>query len=137
MKTAIVPTAVLILSSAMLGCTTVDPVGDYAPACTAFAGDTIELKDGRFVWDKFTDARRVTADGKVEDQFPAHPMRGRYVIEKDKLILKPDAGGVTSVFYLVNKDGQNYVLNVVQHSEWKATGSMPTCALMQAARTTN
>ena len=120
----------LAMAAALGACAAQDHSGAYAPACMAMAGDRIELEGDRFVWDKFTDEVKVSSDGKVEDQFPAHPMSGRYQVEGSKLILIPDSGGVTSVFYLVREQGHAYVLNVVQHSEWQATGSMPNCALM-------
>ena len=125
-------TAFLLVTMAG-ACASVDHSGKYAPGCMAHAGDTIELYDGRFVWDKFTDEVRLTADGQREDQFPAHPMKGNYEVKDDKLILKPDSGGITSVFYLVRQDGHNYVMNVKQHSEWQTTGAMPECALMHSA----
>ena len=84
------------------------------------------------MWDKFTDEIRVSADGKREDQFPAHPMKGQYEVDGDRLILRPDAGGVTSVFYMVNDSGHHYVMNVEQHSQWRTTGAMPDCALMRS-----
>ena len=96
----------------------------------AMAGDTIELDHNRFVWDKFTDEVKVDASGNVTDAFPAHPVRGNYQIQGDKLVLKPDADGVTSIFYMLNDGGNHYVMNVVQHSEWQATGAIPACALV-------
>lgn len=132
MKIVTHATGTLACLAIVSGCATADYSGRYAPGCTAFAGDTIELAGDRFVWDKFTDEVRISADGKREDQFPAHPMKGHYEIDGDKLILRPDAGGVTSVFYMVSESGNRYVMNVKQHSQWRATGAMPDCALTRA-----
>lgn len=126
---------VLVISAAVVGaCASVDHSGAYAPGCMAMAGDTIDLDGDRFVWDKFTDEVRVDPEGKVEDQFPAHPMQGHFEVENDKLILRPDSDGVTSVFYLVEDGDNRYVLNVVQHSEWQATGAIPECSLVRDAQ---
>ena len=132
MKTVYQRISALLVAGALTACASVDHAGAYAPGCMAMAGDTIELDGERFVWDKFTDEVRFNPDGKVDDAFPAHPISGYYEVDHDKLILKPDSNGVTSVFYLVNDSGHNYVLNVMQHSEWRATGAMPKCALTQA-----
>src|SRR5210317_1448403 len=36
--------------------------GTYEPSCIAFEGNTIELSDNRFTWDKFTDEVRIEED---------------------------------------------------------------------------
>ncbi len=138
MKPCINIPAIALTASLIAACASVTQSGEvarngkYAPGCMAMAGDTIELDDGRFVWDKFTDAVKLGADGKKEDAYPAHPMHGNYEVSGNKLVLKPDAGGVTSVFYLVNEGGDHYVLNVVQHSQWLTAGTIPACALIHS-----
>ena len=84
-KTAKFP-AIACFALSFCGC--VSSEGRYSPDCIAFAGDTIELADGRFEWDKFTDQVRMDDNGKVTiDNRPVHT----YTLSNDIAYIEPQA----------------------------------------------
>ena len=58
---------VCLFAAAVTGCASID--GVYQPDCVAFEGDVVTLKSGGFVWERFTDAVEIDADGKRIDPF--------------------------------------------------------------------
>lgn len=103
--------------------------GIFEPACIAYEGDRIELRDGRFEWDRFTDVRNVDANGNVIDPFPEYPKSGRYDITAGQLQLETDAGERLPDHFLLKHDGQPYLLSEEQHELFLESGQMPDCAL--------
>lgn len=108
--------------------------GTYSPACIAYAGDSIELSGNHFTWDKFTDQVIVNDAGEKVDQFPGYPMRGRYKIDGQKLILDPDTGEAPPDLYLQREGSDYYILTVEQFKEWQETGDRDDCALILGGR---
>ncbi len=125
--TKILIAAVVLISFVLFGCAS--PDGTYSPACDAFAGDTISLHDGQFVWDKFTDSISLDDDGNVIDQYPGYPVQGRYRIEGQMLIMQPDSGEALADMYIQRYKGRHYLLTASQFAAWETTGERNRCAL--------
>lgn len=104
--------------------------GTYEPSCIAFEGNTIELSDNRFTWDKFTDEVTVDNDGNKIDPFPGFPVRGTYVVEDDVVRLVTDVGELAGEMHLVRRPDQVYLLTGAEFESWQRDGEVPTCALL-------
>jgi hypothetical protein len=123
---------VLVCSFAFAaGCAAdVNITGSYTPSCAAFEGNTIELAEDRFTWDKFTDEVTVDADGNKIDPFPGFPVRGTYVVEDDVVRLTTDVGELAGEMHLVRRPDQVYLLTGEEFDSWQRDGTVPTCALL-------
>jgi hypothetical protein len=132
MKTKV---AIILASLACTAaCATNDNVaGTYAPSCVAFEGDTIELADDRFTWDKFTDEVSVDKAGNEVDPFPGFPVRGTYTVEDDVVSLVTNVGELAAELYLVHRPGQVYLLTKAEFDAWQSSGTVPDCALLLGA----
>ena len=121
--------------AACSGCVTsaADVAGTYAPSCVAFEGSTIELSDGRFTWNKFTDEVTVDDAGNEIDPFPGFPVRGTYVVNSDVLRLTTDIGELAAALHLVHRPGQVYLLTDTEFEAWQKGGTVPNCALLLGA----
>ncbi len=104
--------------------------GTYSPDCIAYAGSNISLRDGQFVWEKFTDEVVVDEDGKIVNQFPGFPMRGSYRIEGQIVHMESAAGDAMEKMYLHTRDTRQYLLTAEQFEAWQKTGKHADCALM-------
>ena len=107
-----------------------DISGTYLPSCIPFAGSKIELAEGRFTWDKFTDAVTVDDAGEVVDPFPDFPLRGVYAVDGDVLRLTTDTGELAGEMHLVRRPGQVYLLTAAEFEAWERDGTVPACALL-------
>lgn len=107
--------------------------GAYVPSCVAYEGNTIELSEGRFTWDKFTDEVTVDEDGNELDPFPGFPVRGTYVVEDDVVRLTTDVGELAGEMHLVHRPDQVYLLTGEEFESWKQDGTVPNCALLLGA----
>lgn len=103
--------------------------GFYEPACIAYEGDTIELRDGRFEWQRFTDQRKIDADGNVVKPFPAFPKTGTYDLEEGRLELVTDDGVQLDDWYIIERAGKRYLLTSTQHKVFRENNELPGCAL--------
>lgn len=108
--------------------------GTYSPACIAFAGDEIELDDGRIRWDKFTDQVVIDDHGETVDQFPDYPKGADYRIDGNRLIIESSSGMPVDTLFLLRRDRSVYLLTPQQHDEWRQTGEYPECALVLGGR---
>jgi hypothetical protein len=126
---------VLVCSFAIAaGCAAdTDIAGTYQPSCVAFEGNTIELSENRFTWDKFTDEVRVDDVGDVIDPFPGFPVRGSYNVEDDVLRLTTDVGELAAELHLVRRPDQVYLLTDAEFDAWQNDGTVPNCALLLEA----
>ena len=132
MKTTVL--ALLTSLACFAGCATnPDVAGTYVPSCVAFEGDTIELADGRFTWDKFTDEVEVDKAGNTVDPFPGFPVRGTYTVEDDVVSLVTNVGELAAELYLVHRPEQVYLLTKAEFDAWKSNGTVPDCALLLGA----
>lgn len=124
------PTRVLLIAAALItaGCQA-DIDGDYAPGCIAFAGSTIELKGGRFVWERFTDQIEVDADGNAVDPFPGYPVSGSYTLDGHRVAMTGDDGRAMEAMYLHQIDGAVRLLTQEQNDAWTARNAIDECAL--------
>jgi hypothetical protein len=104
--------------------------GTYNPSCVAFEGNTIELSEDRFTWDKFTDEVTVDDDGNTVDPFPGFPVRGTYVVDGDVVRLRTDVGELAGEMHLVRRPNQVYLLTGEEFDSWERDGAVPTCALL-------
>lgn len=107
--------------------------GVYQPGCTAYEGDTIELKGGRFEWRRFTDERVVGETGDVAPPFPGFPKSGGYDVSDGRLVLVTDDSVRLQDWFIVDNAGRRYLLDVEQHNAFLAGGSVPECALVFSA----
>lgn len=104
--------------------------GTYAPSCIAYAGSTIELREGKFVWEKFTDQVIVGEDGEVVDQFPGYPMRGSYRVDGEIVYMESSSREPVPAMYLHRHGDSYYLLTADQNASWEKTGEYAECALM-------
>ncbi len=123
---------VLLCSLAVAAGCAVDTniAGLYTPSCAAFEGNTIELSENRFTWDKFTDEVTVDDDGNKIDPFPGFPVRGTYVVEGDIVRLTTDVGELAGEMHLVRRPDQVYLLTREEFEAWQQNGAVPNCALL-------
>ena len=125
--------ALILLTSlgVFSGCATgPDVTGTYSPSCVAFEGNTIELSENRFTWDKFTDEVTVDNTGNEVDPFPGFPVRGVYAIEDDVVSLTTDVGELAAELYIVRRPGQVYLLTESEFEAWQKDSTVPDCALL-------
>jgi hypothetical protein len=120
--------AAFVLAATLAACAS--PSGVYAPDCIAYAGDRIELDDGRFAWDKFTDQVRIDEAGQRVDRYPDYPVRGRYLIEDDRITFIAETDVSLPELYLVRRGRQHYLLSTAQYATWQETGDFANCALI-------
>lgn len=120
--------AMLLIVSSLAGCRAIE--GDFAPGCMAYAGDRISLHDGRFSWDRFTDARRVDDDGQTVDPFPDFPKTGAYTLSDNRVDL--ESGGELLASWYLHEDGSRMLLlSADQEAAWAASGQYPECPLVR------
>ena len=111
--------------------------GNYLPSCVAFEGSNIELIDGRFLWEKFTDQVFVDDDGEIVNSFPGYPMKGVFRIDGQSVHLKSDTGESLPSMFLHERNKRHYLLTAEQFAQLKTGGTFPECALVLDARPTN
>ena len=95
----------------------------------AYAGNKITLGDGRFVWEKFTDAVVVDNDGNVVNQFPGFPLQGRYEIDGQIVQMSTATGAALDKMYLQETGGKRYLLTEDEFAAWEQSGKREDCAL--------
>lgn len=103
--------------------------GLYEPACVAYEGHRIELRDGRFEWHRFTDQRIIGEDGKIKDPFPGFPKKGRYVLSQKRVQFSSDDGMQLDDLFMVQQGGRSFLLSEEQHEAFLDSKTMPGCAL--------
>jgi len=111
----------------MSGCVSHD--GTYLPGCSAYAGNKITLDQGRFVWEKFTDAVVVDEDGEIVNQFPGYPLEGSYRIDGQMLQMEALSGESLESMYLQKSGEQRYLLTADEFASWEQSGRREECAL--------
>jgi len=117
-----------LLSVSLVGCSSHE--GRYSPACIAYAGSIITLSNGKFVWEKFTDALAMDDDGNVVNPFPGYPMHGTYRIEGQTVFMEAVPGEKLANMYLEQHDDRQYLLTAKEAQEWRKTGKLTECALV-------
>jgi hypothetical protein len=127
-RVSTVKTGFLIVATLVLaGCKSIE--GTWQPGCVAFAGDRITLADGRYSWDRFTDAREIDDQGNVVDPYPDFPKTGRYRVDGETVQLLGPDDDVLATFHL-HEDGGNYrLLTPEEHAAVLNGGQMPDCPL--------
>jgi len=103
--------------------------GWYEPDCIAYEGDKIELRDGRFEWQRFTDQREVDQNGNVAEPFPDYPKTGTYTLSDSRIQLITKDGTALGDWFLVVHAGKRYLLTPKQHNAFTESNDMPRCVL--------
>ena len=123
------PIAVL-LAVTVTGCASID--GVYRPDCIAFEGDVVTLKSGAFVWERFTDAVEIDANGKRIDPFPDYPIHGRYSRDGDRLELVTNDGRTLEPMFTHGGGAvPTYLLTADQYRTLIEGGQHNGCRLMR------
>jgi len=118
---------VLPLLLSLAGCNSLD--GWFTPSCIAFAGERIEMTNGRFEWQRFTDERRIDEDGNVIEPFPDYPKRGDYRVVDGRVEFRTDDGERLEDRYLVERPDGLYLLAPGAHEAFTAGEGLPECPL--------
>jgi len=103
--------------------------GTYAPGCTAFAGSQVELRGGRFTWQKFTDTVLLDEERSVVNQFPGYPKTGTYRIDGQTVYLETDSGESMENMYLHRNGSRHLLLTGEQQRAWQESASYGDCVL--------
>lgn len=122
--------AIILLAGALSACKSAD--GVYLPGCAAYAGDRIELDDGSFTWDKFTDQVKVDDAGNRVDPFPGYPMTGTYRVEAPVVTMVIADTGASETLHLHRVDGRLLLLTAAQQADWESSGRYDDCALTRS-----
>lgn len=117
-----------LIAALLCGCVSHD--GTYLPDCQAYAGSSIELSDGQFVWEKFTDSVVLDDAGNVVNQFPGYPLHGSYRVAGQTLNLQAASGESLPKMYLQRHHNRQFLLTAEQFETWEATGKHEDCALV-------
>ncbi len=121
--------SLLLVAVALAACKSHN--GIYMPDCIAYEGDTVELHDGRFEWDRFTDQVLVDDGGKVVDPFPDYPKAGSYAATDTDLKLTADDGSALPDMRLVEDQGKIFLLTAAQYRDWQSGSPVADCALVR------
>ena len=96
----------------------------------AYAGSNVELSNGKFTWEKFTDAVVIDDAGDVVNQFPGYPLEGSYRTEGQTLHMESVSGEALSSMYFLQHDNREYLLTAEQFEVLGETGEFDECALV-------
>ena len=125
MRRVVCGLSLLVLLTA---CRSID--GSWSMTCKAFAGDRLSFEEGRYTWDKFTDARRVDDQGGAVDPFPGFPRTGPFTRDDDVIVLMDDGdGSEVARFYLHRRDGVVLLLSAEEHEGVMRGEAFPDCPL--------
>ena len=119
-----------LVAALALGACASSPSGRFEPACIAYAGDRIELGDGRFEWNRFTDQVSVDKAGHRIDPYPGYPKTGRFEADDGRLTWLADDGAALDDRYIVEHGGRTWLLTVEQAEAVLDGEPMPACALV-------
>lgn len=120
-------TTLIVLTLLIAACANHE--GLYEPGCIAYAGDRIELKDGRFEWQRFTDQRVVDDDGNEVDLLPGFPKKGMYRLAAGRVEFVTYDDVRLDDWFVVELAGQRYLLTEKQHDAFLDSKKVPDCAL--------
>ena len=118
-----------LAASLLVGCASTMQ-GTFEPACIAYEGDRVALSEGRFEWQRFTDAVAVDQDGNRIDPFPGYPKTGRFEQDGERLSWDADDGSTIDERYLLEHRGRTYLLTWDQNEAVLDGEEMPACALV-------
>ena len=118
-----------VLLAAVLSAACADFNGVFEPDSMAMEGDRFVFAGGEFEWHKFTDARRLDADGNVVDPFPGYPLTGTFALRGSIVELTTAAGDRLDDRFLFERGDSLYLLTGEQHAAVTAGGDLPACAL--------
>ena len=119
----------VILLAAMLCAACDDFTGVFEPDCMAMEGDRFVFAGSTFEWHKFTDERRLDADGNVVDPFPGYPLTGTFALRGSTVELTTAGGDRLDDRFLFERGDSLYLLTREQHAAVTAGGDLPMCVL--------
>jgi hypothetical protein len=120
---------IAILLAAFLCTSCAELSGVFEPDCIAMEGDRFVFAGGKFEWHKFTDERRLDADGNVIDPFPGYPLKGTVVLRGSTVELTTADGERLDDHFLLERGDSHYLLTRAQHAAVTAGGDLPECVL--------
>jgi len=120
-------TSLIVSTLALAACANQD--GVYEPSCMAYEGNRIELRAGRFEWQRFTDQRTVDTEGNVIDPFPQYPKTGTYNVQGGRVEMTTDDEERLEDWFIVKHDGRRYLLNKKEHNVFQEAENLSDCAL--------
>ncbi|MBT8082392.1 MAG: hypothetical protein KJP08_00250 [Gammaproteobacteria bacterium] len=123
-------TAILLVAILCAACAEFS--GVFEPDCMAMEGDRFVFAGGTFEWHKFTDERRIDADGNLIDPFPGYPLTGTVVLRGSTVELTTAAGDRLDDYFLLERGGSRYLLTREQHAAVTAGGDLPACVLRRS-----
>jgi len=123
------------LAALLTGCLAIE--GTYYPGCVAYAGDKVQLSDGDFVWDKYTDQVIVDADGNVVDQFPDYPKRGTYTIKGREIRMEFAGGQAVETMHVQQHEGNLLLMTDAEVGGWQKSGRFGDCVLTRETKPAN
>lgn len=124
---------IAVLLAALLCAACNDVTGVFEPDCMAMEGDRVVFSGGRFEWHKFTDERRLDADGELIDPFPGYPLTGTVALRGSAVKLTTAAGDRLDDHFLFERGEGLYLLTREQHAAVSAGRELPACALRRSA----
>lgn len=119
--------ATLCIATLLVACAGTE--GVFEPACIAYEGDRIELRNGRFEWHRFTDQRNVDSNGDDVEPFPDYPKNGRYKLQDGQVRFDTDEGVRLPDYFLHKQRGRHYLLTEEQRKSLLGGAEIPACAL--------
>ena len=125
-------TAILFVAFLCAACADLD--GVFEPDCIAMEGDRFVFAGGTFEWHKFTDERRIGADGKLVEAFPGYPLTGAFVLRGSMVELTTSGGERLDDHFLLRRGDSLYLLTRDQHAALDAGGDLPACVLRRGDR---
>ena len=120
---------IAILLAALVCAACDDFAGVFEPDCMALEGDRFVFTGRTFEWHKFTDERRIGADGELVDPFPGYPLKGTFVLQGTTVELTTAAGNRLDDHFLIERGDSLYLLTREQHAAVTEGGDLPTCVL--------
>ena len=120
-------TAILFVAFLCSACA--DLEGVFEPDCIAMEGDRFVFAGRTFEWHKFTDMRRIDADGKLVEPFPGYPLKGSFVLRGSTVELTTAGGERLDDHYLFERRDSLYLLTGDQHAAVNGGGDLPACVL--------
>jgi len=104
--------------------------GVYLPDCIAYEGDKIQFADGRYQWERFTDAIVIGDDGEPVDSFPGFPREGTYRVDGENVYMTADNATQIEHMYLHEINGRHYLLTEDQDYARHSGGELDKCLLV-------
>ena len=104
--------------------------GVYLPDCIAYEGDRVHFADGRYKWERFTDAIVIGDDGEPIDPFPGFPREGTYRVDGENVYMTADNATQIEDMYLHEINGRFHLLTEDQDHARHSGDELAKCLLV-------